>query len=140
MSRIVDDLLRQGRLEPVVADPDAAQMIVDEAKRHLESAERILDTDANGAYQLLYDAARKAVSAHMLRAGYRATNRAGAHDATAGYAREALDEPRTAHLDRMWKNRNRSEYDIGFFDVRELRADLEHARAIVAAVERQIRQ
>ena len=115
-------------------------MIVDEARRHLESAERILDADANGAYQLLYDAARKAVSAHMLAAGYRATNRAGAHEATARYAREALDEPRTAHLDRMRKNRNRSEYDIRFFDTRELRADLEHARAIVAAVERQVRR
>ena len=76
MSPIIDDLLRQRRLERVMEDSDAAQMMVEEAKRHLESTER----------------------------------------------------------------RNPSEYDIRFFDIRELRADLEHARAIVAAVERQVRR
>ena len=110
--------------------------MVQEAKQHLASAAAIAGDDANGAYYLLYDAARKAVSAHMLTNGYRVRNAAGAHAAVAEYAARTLsEEPSAAQLDRMRRNRNRSEYGHAHFNDRVVAADLEHARRIVAAVE-----
>jgi hypothetical protein len=110
--------------------------MVNEAKRHLESAARIAALDPNGAYHLLYDAARKAVWAHMLANGYRPTSAPGAHAASATYATEALPgEPSVVHFDRMRRSRNRSEYGSAHFSKRVVATDLEHARAIVTAVE-----
>jgi hypothetical protein len=108
--------------------------MVDEAKLHLESASRIAGSDPNGAYHLLYDAARKAVWAHMLANGYRPTSAPGAHAAATMYAVEALaDEPSIVHFDRMRRSRNRSEYGTAHFSKRVVDTDLAHARAIVAA-------
>lgn len=136
----VDDLLARGRLEVVPADVRAAVALVDESGRHLTSAEAIASTDPNGAYVLLYDAARKAVVAHMLARGYRvASGRLGGHEAVVRYAEASLAEgPHSEHvaqLDRMRRARNRSEYELATFGAAQLETDLEHARAIVATVQ-----
>jgi hypothetical protein len=76
----LQDLLARGLVERVEADPETARATLSDCKRHLASAERIATDDPNGAYQLLYDVARKAIAAHMLSAGLRASrNRPGAH-------------------------------------------------------------
>jgi hypothetical protein len=112
---------------------------VQEAKRHLASADLVAGSDPTAAYSLLYDAARKAVTAHMLANGYRAANRPGAHRAAALYAEATLAGGQAAsHIrafDRMRQVRNRSEYDHQPVTTRVLSSDLAHAKAIVAAVE-----
>jgi len=135
----IAELLREGRLELVPPDGEVARAILAEARRHLDSAAKVAGTDPNGAYALLYDGARKAVTAHMLANGYRVRPRSGAHPAVVGYAEEALAAgpagPHLGHLDRMRRNRNRSEYDVRIFGEAEVAGDLEHARHVVAAVE-----
>ena len=132
----IAELVQDGRIELVPADPDASRTILLEAKRHLESARAVAISDPNGAYVLLYDAARKAGTAHMLANGYRVTPRAGAHQAVVAYAEETLGGADVAHLDRMRRNRNRSEYDVKVFGAAEVDADLGYARVVVAAVEK----
>src|SRR2546426_4677557 len=109
------DLLADGRLERIQADGEEALELLDHAQAHLSSAEKLLDDDPAGAYQLLYDAARKATAADMLAAGYRAkSDRPGAHAAVVAYAEEALagtaDSEALANFDRIRRNRNRTEY------------------------------
>lgn len=136
---MIDRLLEKGLLERIEVDSDAARQLLVEAERHLDSAARIAGDDPNGAYQLLYDAARKAVLAHMQRAGLRvAKGRPGGHETTGRYGVAAIGGnagEAMANFDRMRRNRNRSEYELRFFDEDEIVADLAHARAIVQAVE-----
>lgn len=134
-------LVDQGRIEEVPPDAEEARAILEEAERHLSSADQIAGTDPNGAYALLYDAARKAVSAHMLAGGYRATNAPGAHRAVVLYAESELSDEapeHVDHLDRMRRTRNRSEYGVRVFGGAEIRNDLEHASGVVSAVREQL--
>jgi hypothetical protein len=136
----LDELVAGGRIERAPADPRAAAALLEEAARHLTSAAAIASTDPNGAYSLVYDAARKAVTAHMLARGYRvAGGRLGGHEAMVRYAEASLSEgPYSEHiaqLDRMRRARNRSEYGFATFGARQLETDLQHARGIVAAVQ-----
>ncbi len=132
----IDELVARGRVERVEPDSRLALAMLAEANRHLTSAATIAAQDPNGAYHLLYDAARKAVWAHMLANGYRPTSAAGAHAAVAAYAVEALPLAAGAEqLDRMRRTRNRSEYGSAYFSARVVDVDLAHARRIVAAVE-----
>lgn len=90
------------------------------------------------AYTALYDASRLAISAHMRANGYRVTGGPGAHVKFGEYARSVLaDEAAGDHLarfNRMRQTRNQLEYDARRVGAAEVRADLEHARAIVEAV------
>ncbi len=131
----IAELVHDGRIELVPPDPEAARTILLEARRHLESAETVAASDPNGAYALLYDAARKAVTAHMLAKGCRVAARSGAHQSVVLYAEEALGGGDVPQLDRMRRNRNRSEYDVKVFGAAEVAADLGYARGVVAAVE-----
>ncbi len=129
-----------GRLERVRADPSSAGAILDQAKIHLETARTVAASDPAGAFQLLYDGARKAVGAHMLASGIRArASRPGAHQAIALYAQVTLVSGAFAEdiaaLDRMRRLRNRVEYDVWDVGEATVRDGLERARGIVAAVE-----
>lgn len=139
MTTTVAQLLSEGRLERVTADVAAAWERVNEAKRHLQSSAALATSDESLAYVALYDAARKAVTAHMQANGYRATNRVGTHQAVVLYAEATLAQgvagPDVAAFDRMRRVRNRSEYGHQVIGAQVLAADLVHAEAIVAAVE-----
>lgn len=133
----IERLLDEGRLEVVKVDANAATTKLEEAKRHLRSAAAIADSDAEGSYSLLYDAARKAIDAHMLAHGYRASKKKlGAREATARYAAAAIGAEYAADataLDRMRKQRNRTEYDSWHISERTLEHDLAHAKRLVSA-------
>lgn len=134
-------LIDAGRIERVTSDPDAALRKVREAEQHLASAELVAPSDPHGAYSLLYDAARKTIEAHMLSNGLRTKARHGAHDAVIRYAEAVLaseSDTHIAHLDRMRRNRNRSEYGAWAISDVMVSADLAHARAIVELVARQV--
>lgn len=64
--RTVADLLRGGRIESITPDLGAAWTRVGEARVHLESSTALAGSDPALAYVALYDAARKAITAHML--------------------------------------------------------------------------
>jgi hypothetical protein len=133
------DLLAADRLERMPADRDEGRELLGYAEKHLASAAKLADDDPEGAYQLLYDAARKAAAADMLAAGYRAkSNRPGAHAAIVAYAEEALaghaDEDAIANFDRMRRARNRTEYGAVAVGRAQLVADLADASEIVRAV------
>ncbi len=138
----LDELLSEGLIERVPADPVGAADRVAEARVHLTSVAAIAKTDPDGAYALLWDSARKVISAHMLAAGYRArSDRPGAHRAVALYAQSELAEAaaEVAHLDRIRRTRNRSEYGPRTLTSDEVRVDLVHVTAVVGAIERTLR-
>jgi hypothetical protein len=132
-------LLAEGRLERIRADPAAAHDLLDHAAAHVASARAIAPTDPVGAYQLAYDAARKAVAADMLVAGYRAkADRPGAHAPAVAYAEEALaavaDAAALGALDQMRRTRNRAEYSGLAVGTAQIDADVAVAEEIVRAV------
>jgi len=135
----VAGLLRDGRIEQLNPDIPTAWSRVDEAKTHLVSSAALAATDPTLAYVALYDAARKAIAAHMQAHGYRVTNRPGAHQAVGLYADATLASgdalPHVRAFDRMRQVRNRTEYDQQPVTKRLLSTDLGHAQAIVSAVE-----
>lgn len=130
----VDALIGARRLERVPVDGEASARRLAAARRHLQSAAMISGDDPDAAYALLYDAARKAVAAHMQAAGHRARNAPGAHEATALYAAAVLTGRSAGELDRMRRFRNRIEYGTTSFDTRQVEHDLRHAEAIVAEI------
>lgn len=135
----LESLERDGSLERVSVDLEAAARLLRDAQTHIVSAEKLAADDPSGAYQLAYDAARKAAAAHMAGRGFRVRPRQlGAHVIVARYAEGAVDAPEARHLDRMRRTRNRAEYDALEVGQAQVAADLEHARAIVDAVTREL--
>lgn len=135
----LDDLLKEGRIEAVEPDVDVAKDKLEEAKRHLASAAAIAEDDPEGAYSLVYDAARKAVDAHMRANGYRASkSKLGAHEASARYVEAVIGGAYAADaraFNRMRKQRNRTEYGNWHISASTLDTDSVHAARIVEAVE-----
>ena len=104
----IERLLGSDELEQVTPSEGLAARLVDDATVHLESAEAIRATDPTGAYQLAYDAARKACSALLALQGLRATTRGG-HVAVQDAVREQFG-PVFAPYGRMRRRRRDSEY------------------------------
>lgn len=89
---LVERLLAQGHLEQVPANPDEAQYLIERARRHLETAEREASDDPEIAYDALYGAARKALTAVLRQQGLRPT-RSGGHEAVIQAAEAQLVPP-----------------------------------------------
>jgi hypothetical protein len=130
----LDELLRSHRIERVEADPDAASAMLVEADRHRASAHAIAHADPNGAYQLAYDAARKAVQAHMSYEGLRVRVKPGAHAVMAQYARLQLNDELGRRLDAMRARRNRSEYGVAHLGTADVAAASDVAAQLVVLV------
>jgi hypothetical protein len=135
-------LLAEKKIRRVLPDRETARVELEVARRHIASADKIMADDANLAFTALYDAIRKAISAHMRSRGYRVTRGPGAHTKTGEYALAALDHLGIAsHLDEfdtLRDLRNQSEYEALTVDVDEVRDVFEHATAIVDAVGRSL--
>ncbi|WP_203778833.1 hypothetical protein [Paractinoplanes rishiriensis] len=105
-------MISRGELERVPASRDHADLLLSQARRHLGSASAIAGSDPAGAYQLLYDAARKAFAAVLENQGVRATSRGG-HIAVRDAVSAQLDPPLGGVLrpfDRLRRRRNQVEY------------------------------
>lgn len=135
----VQRLLRDGVIRHVAADEQTARTELATARTHLESAETLSGSDPNAAFQLAYDGARKAIAAHMRASGYRIGSGQGAHAKTGQYASVALDdeglEPHLDAFDDLRSLRNQSQYDAVVLAEGDVEDALDHARAIVEAVE-----
>lgn len=133
---VLSDLLEKGLIETVAADRSVSTKWLDDAQRHLEAAEKVAAIDPSGAYVLAYDAARKSVAAALLATGHRVRSRPGAHQALAQFAAQlALEtsEPALQRLERLRRNRNRSEYGSRSFGEAEVNEAIATAEAIRAA-------
>jgi hypothetical protein len=134
----LDGMISRGELEQVPASREHADLLLTQAHRHLDSAQAIAGSDPAGAYQLLYDAARKALAAVLENQGLRATSRGG-HIAVLDAVSAQLDPPLGAILrpfDRLRRRRNQAEYpsvDQPGFYPEDVDRDLPKVREIVEA-------
>lgn len=137
MTKTVQQMIVEGRLDRVTKNSPQAGRMLRSCLQHLETADQRAEGDPSGSYALLYDAARKAVTAHMLVHGLRVTSRPGAHAAIVMYAEAelaAIGGEHLAHLDRMRRTRNDTEYEERPISEQEVRNDLVHARFLVQAI------
>jgi hypothetical protein len=140
-STVVQELILEGRLDRAEANPKQASRMLRSCTQHLETADQRAGADPSGSYALLYDAARKAVAAHMLFHGLRPTSRPGAHAAVVIYAEAELTDiggVHVANLDRMRRTRNDTEYEERPISEAEVRNDLDHARSLVQSIIRDL--
>ncbi len=108
----IDAMLASGQLERVPPSRDHADALLTQAARHLDLARSGHLKDPTGAYQLLYDASRKALASILENQGLRATSRGG-HLAVLEAVTAQLDPPFGQALrsfDRMRRRRNSAEY------------------------------
>ena len=134
---VVEDLLGRGHLERVQADPVEAQYLLERAGQHLQTAEREADLDPEIAYDALYAAARKALTAVLRQQGLRPT-REGGHEVVIQVAEAQLVPPAGPILRpyrRLRSQRGRGDYQAseGAIHREDVKAALPAARAIVAA-------
>ena len=105
-------MLATGDLERVPASAELAEELVRQGSAHLVSARHIANDDPAGAFQLLYDAARKSLCAVLENQGIRATSHGG-HLAVLEAVTAQLDPPLGRILrpvDRLRRQRNNAEY------------------------------
>ncbi|MEV4243518.1 hypothetical protein AB0J63_08930 [Streptosporangium canum] len=108
----IDAMLTSGQLERVPPSREHADTLLTQADRHIQLARSGFTTDPTGAYQLLYDASRKALASILENQGLRATSRGG-HLAVLEAVTAQLDPPLGQALrsfDRMRRRRNSAEY------------------------------
>ena len=99
-------------LQRVPASREHADRLLAESQRHIASARDIVDSDPEGAYQLLYDGVRKALTAILANEGLRPTT-GGGHRAVYTAVAAQLDPPMGGVLrpfDRMRRQRHSIEY------------------------------
>lgn len=75
---VIDRLLQESRLTRVAANRALAEDYLRQARQHLVSAQELHASDPEGAFQLAYDAARKALAAILVNQGLRASGE-GSH-------------------------------------------------------------
>lgn len=135
----VSTLLASGELERVATDPALATRLLVDADRHLESSRSVAELgDLTGAYQLAYDALRKAAAALLANQGLRATSRGG-HIAIQEAVRAQFATPGSPFraFSRIRRNRNSYEYpdsDEAGPDEADVQDALDVAVAAVSAV------
>ena len=108
----IERMLADAELQRVPASRDQADSLIAQARIHLTSAASICDDDPPGACALVYDAARKALTAVLENQGLRPTTRGG-HLAAYDAVRAQLDPPLGKILrpfDRMRRQRHDAEY------------------------------
>lgn len=134
---VVEGLLGRGHLERVTADPAEAQYLLDRARAHLATADREAHEDPEIAYDALYAAARKALTAVLRHQGLRPT-REGGHEAAIQAVEAQLVPPLGPVLRpyrRLRRQRGQGDYlaSEGAISPGDVLADLPAAKAIVDA-------
>ena len=129
-------MLGNGNLQKVTPSREAATAFLDAAEKHLESARAITESDPDGAYSLLYDAARKSIAALSQTQGLRATSRGGHYAIQETVAAQFTKPPPSEafkSFGRLRRTRNQIEYDdISTITSEDVVADIETVRKIHA--------
>ena len=111
-SATIDNMLARNELQRVPANREHADNLINQARRHLISAGEVCEHDPEGGYALVYDAARKALTAILENQGLRPTTRGG-HIAVGQAVHAQLDRSLGEALqpfDRMRRQRHDVEY------------------------------
>ena len=136
----IDDLVASGRAQRVPPDSAAQERLLEDADLHLATAgDALKNGDLAGAYQVAYDAARKALTALLNSKGLR-TKGLGAHMSTIEIASELFPGSAKSfeRLDRLRRTRNESEYSGHFFDPDEVARDIAIASSIVESARKKL--
>ena len=142
---VIDRMLADQQLQRVPASRDHADRMIVQARAHLVSAAGISGTDPPGGYALVYDAARKALTAVLENQGLRPTTRGG-HLAAYDAVRAQLDPPLGKTIrpfDRMRRQRNDVEYPPSNAPVltsADVGEDIPKAAALIDLAERVLDQ
>lgn len=134
----VDRLIARGEVERVPPSREHADFLISQAGQHLVAARAIVAIDPTGAYQLMYDAGRKALNAVLENQGLRVTSRGG-HVAVLAAVAAQLDPPLGDTLrpfDRLRRRRNQVEYpaaDSPALEADEVARDLPKVLQIIEA-------
>jgi uncharacterized protein (UPF0332 family) len=137
---VLDELRARGLLQESPIDRAALERLMQDARRHLRTAALALrEEDRAGAYQIAYDAGRKAITAMLLSRGLRARG-VGAHStaiqAATSIFGDADGDGALGRFDRLRRTRNQAEYLGREFDDAEVTHDIEIATAVVALADR----
>jgi multidrug efflux pump subunit AcrA (membrane-fusion protein) len=141
----VDGMISRGEIERVPASRDHADLLMVQANQHVRAARAIVSIDPTGAYQLLYDAARKSLNAVLENQGLRATSRGG-HIAVLDAVSVQLDPPLGGILrpfDRLRRRRNQAEYSTAASPslvAEDVERDLPKVQDIIEAVAKVLEQ
>lgn len=141
---VIEDLLTRGHLEQVPANPDEAQYLLVRSRVHLDTAAVVVEADPEIAYDALYAAARKALTAVLRQQGLRPT-RDGGHEAVIQATEAQLVPPLGAVLRpyrRLRRQRGQGDYmaSEGAISPDDVLADLPAATAVVTAAEKVVPQ
>ena len=141
---VIEALLERKHLERVTANPADADHLLARARRHLATAAELADDDAEIAYDALYAAARKALTAVLQQQGLRPTQ-AGGHEAVIQAAEAQLIPPLREVLKPfrlLRRTRGSGDYlaAAGALSSDDVRSDLPSAAAIVDAAARIVPQ
>jgi hypothetical protein len=136
----ITELLGAGHLERVPANSDEAEYLLVVARRHLITAQDLAGDDPEIAYDALYAAARKALTAVLIQQGLRPT-RAGGHEAVIQAALAQFVPPLGDVLRpyrRLRRQRAQGDYlaSEGAISSDDVNSDLPAAAAIVDAAAR----
>lgn len=128
-------LLLDRELERVAPDANAALQFLWAAKRHLQSAHLLAESDPEAAYSTAYDAARKACASLLETQGLRSTSRGGhiaVRDAVLAQFERLPGGDVFRSFDRLRRRRNDLEYVAAGEGVDP--AELEEAISRVSAI------
>lgn len=144
-SATIEALIDAGMLQRVTASTQQAQVMLDDASRHLASVAVIADSDPLGAYVLTYDAGRKAMASILEAQGLRATVKGG-HIVLFDVAMAQFDPPLGKLIrpfNRMRARRNQVEYASSQnpgVTTEEVLADLEKVTGLIELAARVLPQ
>jgi hypothetical protein len=142
---VIDRMLAAQELQRVPASREHADRLMAQARKHLTSAAEICDEDPPGGYALVYDAARKALTAVLENQGLRPTTRGG-HFASYEAVRAQLDPPMGNTIrpfDRIRRQRHDAEYppsNAPTLTADDVREDIPKAADIISVGERVLDQ
>jgi hypothetical protein len=109
----IEGMLERGQLDTVHPSPEHADLLMTQAEGHLAAAAPLVELHPPSAFTLLYDAARKAMTAVLAKQGLRPTGKEGGH-AAVEQAIEAQMGPNIQHVVRPFRRlrarRNEVEY------------------------------
>ncbi len=137
----IDSLIEEEKLQKVTASRTHANRLLKQAQNHLASSASTAEDDPEGAYALLYTAARKSLTAVLEVQGLRPTTKGG-HVVISDALKAQIDPPLGRILvtyNRLRRSRHNSEYppvsepELTADDVRQ---DLDKAKEIVEVSEK----
>lgn len=137
----VQNLVDDGELQLVAPSDEHARLLLEQAALHLESAAKLVDDDPFASLAVMYDAARKSMTAVLARQGLRPTNKNG-HRAVQE-AIEAQLGQNARKVVRTFRGLRLRRHDSEYPGVQtppvtagEAKRALDDARAIVEAMQR----